>query len=83
MLNSYEFIATGLKTGAFDKKTYKRIYYNNVLDNWVILEDFVLRYREKYRKEHGPALGHKADTLFQDFEHLAEKRRKHPLKSLK
>ena len=81
VLNSYEFMATGLKTGAFDKKTYKRMYYTNVVDNWNVLKDFVFRYREKYRKQHGSVAGRRSETIFQDFENLAEKWKKRPLRA--
>jgi hypothetical protein len=79
VLNSYEFMATGLKTGAFDAETYKRMYYTNVVDAWTALEGFVRLYREKYKKLLGEEAMHDADTLYQDFEHLAEEWKRHPL----
>lgn len=80
VLNSYEFIATGLKTKAFDKKSYKSMYHNNVVTNWAMLEEFVTLYRAKYRAEHANVKGVRAETLFQDFENLAAKWKKRPLK---
>jgi Domain of unknown function (DUF4760) len=78
VLNSYEFIATGLKTKAFDKKSYKSMYHNNVVTNWAQLEEFVTLYRVKYREEHSEVEGVRAETLFQDFENLAAKWKKRP-----
>src|SRR5260370_11550775 len=80
VLNSYEFVATGLRTGAFDKKIYKGMYQNNVVTNWAMLKDFVVHYRVKYEAEHQGVKGMKAETLFQDFENLATKWESRPLK---
>jgi len=79
VLNSYEFMATGLKTGAFDTSTYKRMYYSNVVDVWTLLEEFVRLYRQKYAMKSGLKAGHIGDTLYQDFEDLAEGWKRHPL----
>lgn len=82
VLNSYEFIASGMRTGAFDEKTYKRMYYHTVVDHWVQFQEFVVKYRKKteeeYRSKNRKDVS--ADTLFQDFQSLATKWLNHPLK---
>jgi hypothetical protein len=83
VLNSYEFVANGLRTGAFDEKTYKRMYYNTVVTHWSLLREFVEKYREKYRKEYAGVDSLAAETLCQDFEALATNWARHPLKRLR
>ncbi len=61
VLNRYEFMASGLKTGAFDKTVYKRMYYSSVVNDWRDLYEFVHAYR-KYKE---------LWTIYQDFEALA------------
>jgi hypothetical protein len=82
VLNSYEFIASGMRTGAFDENTYKRMYYHTVTDHWIQFQEFVEKYRrkteEEYRRQNRKDVS--ADTLFQDFQSLATKWLKHPLK---
>jgi hypothetical protein len=83
VLNSFEFMAAGLRTKAFDEKTYKRILYNTVVTQWALFQEFVDKYRENYRKENEGAEGLNAGTLFQDFETLARKWSKDPLKRIR
>jgi hypothetical protein len=83
VLNSFEFMAAGLRTGAFDEKTYKRILYNTVVTQWDLFQEFVVKYRENYKKENEGAKGLNADTLFQDFETLARKWSRDPLKKIR
>jgi hypothetical protein len=82
VLNSYEFIASGMRTEAFDETTYKRMYYHTVTDHWIQFQEFVEKYRRKtedeYRRQNRKDFS--ADTLFQDFQSLATKWLKHPLK---
>ena len=85
MLNSFEFMAAGLRTKAFDENTYKRLLSNTVVDRWYLFEDFVRKYREKCKKEDKKdtkAKGLNADTLFQDFEALATKWSNEPLEQI-
>ena len=82
VLNSYEFMASGLRTEAFDETTYKRMYYNTVITNWDLFREFVEKYREKYKRENPGVDALKAETLFQDFEKLATSWKKHPLKQI-
>ena len=70
ILNLHEFMASGVRQGAFDEKTYKRLFYTMVVGHWKYLSTFAL----KYRAGIGP-------TVYQDFQWLAEKWRDHPLRS--
>ena len=80
VLNSYEFMASGVRTGAFDEKTYKRMYYNSVKLQWLNYREFVVKYREKYKRDHPGKAGQEADTFYQDFERLATRWLRRPLK---
>jgi hypothetical protein len=70
VLNTYEFIASGTREGAFDEYTYKRLRYSVVIRDWDNLCAFVLA----FRKMKG------LSGLFQEFEWLVERWRKKPLK---
>jgi hypothetical protein len=83
VLNSYEFMASGLRTGAFDEETYKRMYYNTVVAHWSLFHEFIDKYREKFRQENPGVAGLAADTLYQDFQILSTKWLKHPLKRIR
>lgn len=83
VLNSYEFMASGLRTGAFDEKTYKRMYYNTVVTHWEMFREFIFAYREKYKRENPGVASLNADTLYQDFQSLATNWAKHPLKRIR
>jgi hypothetical protein len=41
LLNSYEFMATGLREGAFDEQTYRRMYAVNAKRDWAFLFPFI------------------------------------------
>jgi hypothetical protein len=79
VLNAYEFMATGLRTGAFDRKTYQRMYHNSVTYYWAHLSEFVAKYRTKYQAENNVD-GATAGTIYQDFQDLANDWIRHPLK---
>lgn len=70
VLNAYEFVGSGIREGAFDEDTYKRLRYSNVLRDWDNLCGFVLAFRRQ--KD--------ISGLFQEFEWLVKRWRKHPLK---
>ncbi len=70
VLNNIEFIAAGMRMGAFDEKTYKQMQYSNVIKLWAVSSSFI----HELRKIDG------IDTLFQDFETLAKKWEKAPIK---
>ncbi|MGB8129923.1 MAG: DUF4760 domain-containing protein [Candidatus Angelobacter sp.] len=71
ILNAYEFAASGIREAAFDEYTYKRNRYSTVLKDWAALRAFVMEFR--YKK--------KISTLFQEFEWLARRWEKRPLKA--
>ena len=70
VLNAYEFLATGTREGAFDEYTYKRLRYSNLLRDWNNLCPSVMAFR-KMKNING---------LFQEFEWLARRWLKKPLK---
>jgi hypothetical protein len=83
VLNSYEFMASGLRTGAFDEETYKRMYYNTVVSHWSLFHEFIEKYREKFKKENPGVAGLAAGTLYQDFQTLATNWLQYPLKRIR
>lgn len=72
VLNNQEFIAVGIRTGAFDEGVYKEIQCSNVLKLWTATSGFI----QEVRKIDGK------NTLFQDFELLAKRWEKNPIKKL-
>lgn len=70
ILNNYEFIALGIREGALDEKIYKRAYCSMLMRDWEAMKPFVMELR---RQNNMP-------TLFQEFEYLAAKWKKKPLK---
>ena len=72
VLNTHEFIAVGVRMGAFDEKVYKQMQCSNVLRLWSSSCGFILELRKTDRKE----------TLFQDFERLARRWEKKPIQKI-
>lgn len=72
ILNNQEFIAVGVRLGSFDENTYKQMQCTNLLRLWEASKGFI----EEIRRERGK------DTLFQDFEKLALKWKKCPIKQI-
>jgi hypothetical protein len=72
VLNNQEFIAVGIRKGAFDESVYKEIQCSNVLKLWTATSGFI----QEIRKIDGK------NTIFQDFEHLAKRWEKNPIKKL-
>ena len=70
VLNNYEFIATGMRDGAFDISLYRRMRYSTVKNDWHALKPFVYELRRQ----------HNTQTAFQEFEWLARKFTKKSLK---
>jgi hypothetical protein len=70
VLNAREFEATGIREGAFDEKIFKRMVYNTVIKDWDSLKPYVMELRRKRNHQ----------TLFQEFEWLATRWEKNPLK---
>ena len=63
VLNMHEFAASGIREGAFDEKTYKRIRYSTVRKDWMALCGFVMEIRKRRSSQ----------TLFQEFQWLNER----------
>lgn len=73
VLNSYEFIAVGIRLGAFNENVYKEMQCSNLLKLWDAVNGFVAELRRKVGK----------DTLFQDFERLAIRWKNKPIQKVK
>jgi hypothetical protein len=71
VLNNYEFIATGIREDALDEEIFKRVQYSVVIKDWNALSGCVMELRQ--------STGHR--TLFQEFQALAERWHKAPLKA--
>ena len=70
VLNHYEFIACGVREGAFDYKMYHRLQRTVVLRDWDRAHSFVVALRKRAD----------TSTLYQEFEWMANNFRKHKLK---
>lgn len=70
VLNNYEFIATGIREDALDEEIFKRMQFSVLLKDWDALCGFVMEFRKEAKRE----------TLFQEFEYLAKRFKKKPLK---
>lgn len=70
VLNFREFVSVGINTGIIDEKVYKRAYCSVMIRDWKLLKSTIFSIREKQNKQ----------TLFQDFEILAKRWEKSPLK---
>jgi hypothetical protein len=72
VLNNQEFIAVGIRMKAFDEKVYKQMQCTNVLRLWEVSQGFIQEIRASDGKK----------TLFQDFERLACRWEKNPIKKV-
>ena len=72
ILNNQEFIAVGIRMKAFDESVYKQMQCTNLLRLWDASKGFI----EEIRRERSK------DTLFQDFELLALRWKKSPIKQI-
>ena len=70
VLNFREFVSVGINTGIIGEKVYKRAYCSVMIRDWKLLKSTIFSIREKQNKQ----------TLFQDFEILAKRWEKSPLK---
>jgi len=71
VLNHYEFICVAIREKAICEKTYKRMLCTQVLKDWECSKGFVTELRKLNRHP----------TLFQDFERIAKRWKKNPLKT--
>lgn len=72
VLNNYEFIAVGVRLGAFDETLYKQLQWSSVVSVWRVAKPYVAQLRVDSQKP----------TIFQDFPHLAERWTDDPIKKL-
>ena len=72
-LDNMEFVAVGIRLGAFDEDVYKELQCSKVRKTWEAASGFVMELR---RRKHLP-------TLYQDLEHLANKWDASPIAELK
>ena len=63
LLNNYEFIASGIKEGAFDEDIYKRMNRSVLIRDWEAMNSFVVELRKIFKK----------DTIYSEFEWLNNK----------
>jgi hypothetical protein len=69
LLNNYEFIASGIRDGAFDERIYKRMQHGVLVRDWNSLKPFIEQLRVS--RDH--------DTLFQEFQWLGQRWKDNPL----
>ncbi len=72
VLNNYEFIALGIKRSAFDERIYKELQCSNFIKIWNSTSGLISEIRKTEQIE----------TLFQEFEWLAKRWKKAPLKAI-
>lgn len=70
VLNQREFVSAGVLNGALHEKMYKTFSYSMLLRDWCNLRGFIYELREMRN----------APTAFQEFETLAKRWKKTPLK---
>ncbi|HEX3092810.1 MAG TPA: DUF4760 domain-containing protein [Candidatus Angelobacter sp.] len=73
ILNTHEFVAAGIREGAYAEKLYKRMWFSATIKDWKACQGFVAEFRRKYN----------CQTLWQEFEWLADKWERSPLKKIK
>ena len=78
VLNMHEFVAAGIREKAYDEKLYKRMQCSVTIRDWDALNGFVTELRTQIRAK----IDDKNDgkTFYQDFEWIALKWKKKPLK---
>lgn len=70
LLNHREFVSASLLNGTLHERMYKDFYYSTMIRNWEHLRGFVFELRKAKNRQ----------TLFQEFEILAKRWQKRPLK---
>ncbi|KGQ46802.1 DUF4760 domain-containing protein [Gallibacterium anatis] len=73
LLNRYEFIAQSIHNKAFEEKIYKQMQYTNITRMWDRLCPLIYEIRQRQN----------ASTFYQEFEWLATRWKKKPLKAYK
>ena len=69
ILNNHEFSASGIKDGVFDECTYKRMLCSVIIKDWNSLKAYITELRNTRNHQ----------TLFQEFEWLANRWSENPL----
>ena len=64
VLNNYEYIAVGIKTGAFDKELYKNLKQSIVVRDWAALQPYVKVLRIRYKR---PKIGKELEDLAKEW----------------
>lgn len=70
VMNKHEFIALGIRTGAFEERIYKELQYSNFMKVYHACSACIAEVRSTTKKQ----------TLFQEFEWLAKRWERTPLK---
>lgn len=70
LLNRYEFVALGIRTGAFEESVYKTLKYSQVMNVWDKSKPLIMEIRRTHNKH----------TYYQEFEWLANRWLADPLK---
>lgn len=70
VLNNHEFVASGIREGAFEEMTYKRSWCHVLIRDWDALSTFVTEFRKSRQRP----------TLYKEFEWLATRWKANPLK---
>jgi hypothetical protein len=70
ILSRYEFMASGLREGAFDEGIYQRMYYTTIVTDWASLQAFIFALRKQRNLQ----------TPYQELQQLVLRWQKHPLK---
>lgn len=70
LLNRYEFVALGIKTGAFEESVYKSLKYSQVINVWDKAKPLIMEIRRTHGKH----------TYYQELEWLANRWLADPLK---
>ncbi|WP_442790140.1 DUF4760 domain-containing protein [Neisseria gonorrhoeae] len=68
--NRHEFIALGIRNGAFEEEIYKRLKYSDIMDTWEKAEPMIIELRRQKNRK----------TYYQELEWLAKRWKKDPLK---
>lgn len=69
LLNRYEFIALGIRNGAFEEEIYKRLKYSDIMDTWKKAKPMIMELRRLKGR----------DTYYQELEWLADRWERSPL----
>ncbi len=81
ILNTNEFVACGIIGKAYDEKLYKRMACAITIRDWQVLHGFIEEFRNCIEEQ--KLDNSEKQTFFQDFQSLAEKWEKKPLKPSK